>query len=302
MKFIGNFWNFSEIYKIFLDFFWNFTKNFFLAPNSYTLIGSSGCGKTTLLTCLLGMKPIQSGEIRLFNHKISETLPTSLSNIVGYMPQQISLVAELTIRETLQYFANLYLMSQKTFDERFKMIVDLLDLPQKSKNLQVKNLSGGQQRRVSLAVAIIHNPKLVILDEPTVGLDFLLREKIWDFLIEMTRDHKLTVIITTHYISEAVRSHRCGFMRKGVLIAENSPQHILNELNVESLDEAFQLLCTTNFVGDGGRTREIVASCDENLGCESDEKVTENDWKLFRFQAMKGLLVKECTRLKRKPA
>ncbi|KAG5667099.1 hypothetical protein PVAND_015098 [Polypedilum vanderplanki] len=253
----------------------------------YTLIGASGCGKTTLLSCLMCIQKPQSGELKVFNQKSAK-----IPKLIGFMPQQNSLVAELTINETLQYFGHLYEMKQEIFDERFEMISELLDLP--DKNLQIRDLSGGEQRRISLAATIIHDPKLLILDEPTVGLDFLLREKIWEFLFQKTTNDNVTAIITTHYISEAANAHRCGFMRNGILIAEDSPNAILDKLNIESLDEAFYHLCTKK-----ENENQIILES-ENFGREQNEEKIEEQ-KIFRPKIMKGLLIKEFHRIRRQP-
>lgn len=134
------------------------------------------------------------------------------------MPQDIALVDELTIKETIFYFGRIYGMNDDRIRERLKILQGLLELPPNDK--MVVKLSGGQKRRVSFACALVHEPELVILDEPTVGLDPILREKyllckrviagielfyfrIWEFLVETTRTSKLAVIITTHYIEEA---------------------------------------------------------------------------------------------------
>lgn len=122
------------------------------------------------------------------------------------MPQEIALVDEFTIKETLFYFGRICGMAEERIQERFKLLHELLELPDPDRF--VVNLSGGQKRRVSFAAAMVHEPELLILDEPTVGLDPILREKIWAFLIENTRSSKLAVIITTHYIEEANLANR----------------------------------------------------------------------------------------------
>lgn len=113
---------------------------------------------------------------------------------------------EFTIKETLFYFGRICGMAEERIQERFKLLHELLELPDADRF--VVNLSGGQKRRVSFAAAMVHEPELLILDEPTVGLDPMLREKIWQFLIESTRSSKLAVIITTHYIEEANLANR----------------------------------------------------------------------------------------------
>lgn len=124
---------------------------------------------------------------------------------VGYMPQEIALYGEFSIRETMMYFGWIFGMGTKEIMERLQFLLNFLDLP--SEKRLVKNLSGGQQRRVSFAVALMHDPELLILDEPTVGVDPLLRQSIWNHLVHITKAGQKTVIITTHYIEEARQAH-----------------------------------------------------------------------------------------------
>lgn len=124
---------------------------------------------------------------------------------VGYMPQEIALYAEFTIKETMMYFGWIFGMKTEDILDRLQFLLNFLDLP--SQNRLVKNLSGGQQRRVSFAVALMHDPELLILDEPTVGVDPLLRQSIWNHLVQITKTGQKTVIITTHYIEEARQAH-----------------------------------------------------------------------------------------------
>nr|CAI5851711.1 unnamed protein product [Callosobruchus analis] len=153
------------------------------------------------------------------------------------MPQEIALYGEFTIRETMQYFGWIFGMKSKEINERLEFLLNFLDLP--SQNRMVKNLSGGQQRRVSFAVALMHDPELLILDEPTVGVDPLLRQSIWNHLVQITKDGNKTVIITTHYIEEARQAHCIGLMRSGKLLAEESPAVLLSMYGCTSLEEVF---------------------------------------------------------------
>lgn len=132
-------------------------------------------------------------------------------------------------------------MGAEEIRTRYKFLKDILDLPDGDRQLGF--CSGGQQRRVSFAAAMVHTPELLILDEPTVGLDPVLRERIWDYLIEETKSTKLAVIITTHYIDETKKATKIGLMRAGVLLAEESPQNLLNTYNTTSLEDAFLKLC-----------------------------------------------------------
>lgn len=160
-------------------------------------MGASGCGKTTLLSCIIGSSSLDEGSIKVLG-KNALKLP---GHKIGYMPQQIALIDEFTIKEVIYYFGRISGMTYQKIEERFNFLKILLDLP--SEERYVGNCSGGQQRRVSFAVAILHEPELLILDEPTVGLDPILRDGIWNFLVETTSTSNLAVIITTHYIEEA---------------------------------------------------------------------------------------------------
>lgn len=205
----------------------------------YGLLGASGCGKTTLLSCIVGQKKLHEGTINVLGADITKNSGV-IGPRIGYMPQDIALVDELTIKETIFYFGRIYGMNDERIYERFKILKDLLELPPSER--YIVKLSGGQKRRVSFACALVHEPELVILDEPTVGLDPLLREKIWEFLVETTRTSKLAVIITTHYIEEAKQANSIGLMRNGILLAEDSPQNIMNMFGSATLEDAFLIL------------------------------------------------------------
>lgn len=184
------------------------------------------------------------------------------------MPQEVALLEDFTIAETLFYFGRIYGMPEKLIHERFNHITKLLDLPESTR--LVRNLSGGQQRRVSFACALVHEPELLIMDEPTVGLDPLLRERIWDYLLELTKSTKTAVIITTHYIEEAKMAHRVGLMRNGILLAEDSPAAITRNYNCESLEDAFLQLCLRHGESDEAGVLQRVPKNDKNQQSSTD--------------------------------
>ncbi|XP_037028883.1 ABC transporter G family member 20 isoform X3 [Bradysia coprophila] len=203
----------------------------------YGLLGASGCGKTTLLSCLVGRRKLNSGEIWVLGGKPGTKGSGVPGKRVGYMPQEIALYGEFTIKETMMYFGWIFGMKTDEIIERLQFLLNFLDLP--SQNRLVKNLSGGQQRRVSFAVALMHDPELLILDEPTVGVDPLLRQSIWSHLVHITKAGQKTVIITTHYIEEARQAHTIGLMRSGRLLAEESPQALLTMYRCSNLEDVF---------------------------------------------------------------
>lgn len=130
-------------------------------------MGASGCGKTTLLSCLVGMVAADAGEIRVLDERILPNTIPHVTTRIGYLPQETALVDELTVKESLYYFGNIFQMDKNKLDDRYVMLSDLLDLPPEFS--KIGTCSGGEQRRVSFAAAMIHDPDLLILDEPTVG-------------------------------------------------------------------------------------------------------------------------------------
>ncbi|CAL8083324.1 unnamed protein product [Orchesella dallaii] len=207
----------------------------------YGLLGASGCGKTTMLSCLVGLRPLDSGEIRVYGAKPGTRESGIPGKRLGYMPQDIALYPHFTIKEILQYFGRIYGMSEFEILERIEFLTNFLDLPDGAR--VIAGLSGGQQRRTSLAVTLIHDPELLILDEPTVGVDPLLRENIWDHLCQLVERGRTTVIITTHYIEEARQSHTVGLMRNGRLLTEKSPDALLKEHKATLLEDIVLTLC-----------------------------------------------------------
>jgi ABC-type multidrug transport system ATPase subunit len=198
----------------------------------YGLLGPSGCGKTTLLKVILGFLEPESGNV-----EVKGEIPGS---DVGYSPQEIALYPDLSIAETMRFHGRLHGMKSNLILSRQSWLIDFLDLPEP--NRPVGKLSGGQKRRVSLAVALLHEPSLLLLDEPTVGVDPELRARIWDHLQEIAANGT-TIVITTHYIDEAGKANRVGLMRDGILLAEDTPQSVMDSQSSASLEEAFLALC-----------------------------------------------------------
>ncbi|KAI5730710.1 hypothetical protein M8J76_016648 [Diaphorina citri] len=230
----------------------------------YGLLGPSGCGKTTLLSCIVGRMRLDYGSI-----KLSATTRREL----GYMPQDLNLHLRLSIWETLKFYGYLFGME---IDEIRKRADEL-----------IKFLHGGQQRRTSLAVALLHNPDLLILDEPTVGLDPVLSKSIWDRLVEMTENGK-TVMITTHYIEEARQAHIIGLMREGVLLAEESPASLMARRNVDSLETAFLQLSQLQ----EHNSKKAIEPKAYPIGPRPPVTLADNTWFLpsrFKAQVMKNL-------------
>ncbi|XP_054159911.1 ABC transporter G family member 20-like [Oppia nitens] len=215
-------------------------------PNGaiYGLLGPSGCGKTTLLKLILGLKTASNGTIEVNGRQPLHPLNNIPGHGVGFQPQEIALYPEFSIRETLNYFAQIYGIKDSVKNLRIDFLIDFLSLP--NPDSAIRNLSGGQQRRVSLAVAIVHSPPILILDEPTVGVDPMLRERVWDHLVSLSREEKTTILVTTHYVEEARRAHVIALMRSGRLLVEQSPKYLLNYFGLSLLEEIFLRVCQSD--------------------------------------------------------
>ncbi|XP_011170078.1 ABC transporter G family member 20 isoform X1 [Solenopsis invicta] len=207
----------------------------------YGLLGASGCGKTTLLSCIVGVRYFDTGELWVLGGTPGSKGSGIPGPRVGYMPQDISLVGEFTVRDAFYYFGRINGLDDEEIETKRTFFSEFLQLP--PSNRLVKNMSGGQQRRVSFATALIHRPELLILDEPTVGLDPILRESIWDYLMKITQEEGVTVLITTHYIDETKDANKIGLMRRGKLLTESAPHELLEQFQCSSLEEAFLKLC-----------------------------------------------------------
>ncbi|CAF1087228.1 unnamed protein product [Adineta ricciae] len=208
----------------------------------FALLGPSGCGKTTLMRILVGrLHPTSNHDGTVGTISIYDKYSHAFGRLVGYMPQETALHTTNTIEEELFFYGRLANMPTEKLQQRCQFLIHLLELPNKSK--LIRKLSGGQQRRVSFALALIHEPNLLILDEPTVGVDPLLRRKIWQHLIEITMNGNRTAIVTTHYIEEARQANIVSFMRHGQLLETDRPDKLLIKHNQQTLEGVFLELC-----------------------------------------------------------
>ena len=200
----------------------------------YGMIGPNGSGKTTIIKMLVGLLKPTSGEASVLGERVP--IKANVENI-GYMPQELAIYPDLTVHENLELFSELYSMDDGTFKTREKELLSIIDLSSRRDSL-VSQLSGGMRHRTSLACALVHDPELVFLDEPTVGVDPELRAGFWKYFSDLKSKGK-TVILTTHYMDEAVRCDLVGMMRGGRLIAEGTPDALMNEAGTKDLESAF---------------------------------------------------------------
>src|SRR5690606_33810576 len=192
----------------------------------FGLLGPSGAGKTTLVKELSGLDTPTSGE----NIVLGQTMPKlEVINRIGYMAQSDALYEDLSAKENLQFFSSLYGLKGMKLKERIQEVMKLVDLTEHVNKL-VSDYSGGMKRRLSLAIALLHEPELLILDEPTVGIDPVLRKKIWDAFYQLN-EQGTTIIVTTHVMDEAEKCDRLGLMRDGSLIAVGTPSELKQHTN-----------------------------------------------------------------------
>jgi len=197
------------------------------------LLGPSGCGKTTLMRSIVGTQQITSGGVTVLDRAAGDP---ELRSLIGYASQQASVYVDLTVIENLRYFAAAVRADPADVDR----VIEQVDLTRHRTRL-TGSLSGGERSRVSLAVALLGTPKLLVLDEPTVGLDPVLREDLWALFGEL-RDGGLTLLVSSHVMDEAERCDELLLMRNGELLAQESPASIKQRTGTDSMDRAFLAL------------------------------------------------------------
>jgi ABC-2 type transport system ATP-binding protein len=194
------------------------------------LLGPSGCGKTTLMRALVGVQRIDSGTVNVLGHTAGSA---SLRPRIGYVTQQPSVYDDLTVAENLRFFARILGVS----DDRVQACLETVAMADRADSV-VSQLSGGQRSRVSLAVALLAEPPLLVLDEPTVGLDPVLRTELWRTFHELA-GAGAAVLVSSHVMDEASRCDRLLLMREGRFIADDTPEGLLRRTGADDIEGAF---------------------------------------------------------------
>jgi ABC-2 type transport system ATP-binding protein len=194
------------------------------------LLGPSGCGKTTMMRCVVGVQLITSGTVQVLGEPAGAT---GLRDRVGYVTQAASVYTDLTVRDNVRYFAAIYGVSARAAD-RALADVDLADRA----GQMVRTLSGGQKTRVSLACALLASPELLVLDEPTVGLDPVLRRELW-VRFHALADSGTALLVSSHVMDEAGQCDNLLLMREGRIVAADTPAALRAQTGTEDLEEAF---------------------------------------------------------------
>ncbi|MCL5291052.1 MAG: ABC transporter ATP-binding protein [Actinobacteria bacterium] len=205
---------------------------------TYGLLGPNGAGKTTLIRILVGIASPTAGEAIVLGRR-----PGSSGNAreIGYMTQLPALYQDLSVAENLEFFAKVFGLEKKgERKQRIDEVLELVEMTGKQDSL-VSSLSGGMKQRVSLACSLVHAPKLIFLDEPTVGVDPSLRRAFWDHFKRLNSEG-VTIIVSSHVMDEAERCDRLGLLRRGRLLIEGSLSEILSATSETKLEEAFLAL------------------------------------------------------------
>ena len=200
----------------------------------FGILGPSGCGKTTMVKIMAGILQATEGEIQVLGHNMPNL---QMMDQLGYMAQSDALYSLLSAQENLQFFGSIYGLKKMQLQQRILAVMDLVNLADRLES-QVQDFSGGMKRRLSLAIALLHQPPILILDEPTVGIDPLLRQEVWEELYRLAQQG-VSVVVTTHVMDEAEKCNRLAMMRDGRLIAEGSPAELLRVTGTRTLEEVF---------------------------------------------------------------
>jgi ABC-2 type transport system ATP-binding protein len=214
------------------------------AGDFFGLLGPNGAGKSTLIHCTTGLAQPTSGEIRVFGHDaIHDYAEARLA--VGLAPQDINLDWFLTLEESLDYHGGYFGMPKKERKERTRELLDAFSLSSK-KDDRTRTLSGGMKRRLILARALMHRPRLLILDEPTAGVDVELRLELWHY-VQRINSEGTTILLTTHYLEEAEQlCSRIAFIHEGRIVARGTSRELAAQYGVSTLEDAYLALVGRN--------------------------------------------------------
>jgi ABC-2 type transport system ATP-binding protein len=207
------------------------------AGEIYGLLGPNGAGKTTLIRSLIGLIRADAGTVTVLGHRLPDR---AVLAEVGYMPQSPALYSDLTVEENVRFFAAIHGLGGRPAGLLVAEAIELVALAERRRSVVV-TLSGGMRQRLSLACALVHQPRLLLLDEPTVGVDPQLRVELWQRFAQMSA-RGTTIIVSSHVMDEAERCGRLGLIRFGRMLAEGTAAELRRRAGVERLEDAFLAL------------------------------------------------------------
>jgi len=262
----------------------------------FGFLGSNGCGKSTTMKVLTGLLEASEGKAWLFGQPVDGS-DLATRQRVGYMSQSFSLYTELTILQNLILHAKLFHVPADKIDERVQLMLQRFDLTKVQEQLP-DDLPLGLRQRLSLAVALVHNPEILILDEPTSGVDPIARDNFWRHLISLSRNDGVTIFISTHFMNEAMRCDRMSMMHAGRVLDSAAPAQLIENRHAETLEEAF--IGYLLDAGAGTKTDPEDASSSELNLNKPAEKIDEKP-KSFSLQRMFSYAWRESLELARDP-
>lgn len=265
----------------------------------FGFLGSNGCGKSTTMKMLTGLLPASDGKAWLFGHEVD---PRDLDTRrrVGYMSQAFSLYSELTVRQNLVLHARLFHVPDAQIETRVSEMVERFDLAEALDTLP-ESLPLGVRQRLSLAVAMVHKPELLILDEPTSGVDPVARDNFWRLLIALAREDHVTIFISTHFMNEAWRCDRISLMHAGRVLVSDTPQAITQQRGAATLEGAFIAYLVDAGAGTEASATGELAALGESIAKEaktSDKHVRQHG---FSLQRAYSYMWREALELRRDP-
>ncbi len=263
----------------------------------FGFLGSNGCGKSTTMKMLTGLLPVSEGKAWLFGKEI-DSHDINTRRRVGYMSQAFSLYSELTVFQNLELHARLFHVAPEEMSGRIEEMVERFELSDVLDMLP-NDLPLGMRQRLSLAVAMVHKPELLILDEPTSGVDPVARDNFWRFLIELSRNDGVTIFISTHFMNEALRCDRMSMMHAGEVLDSDTPEKLIEKQGTETLEEAFIKYLLDAGAGDD----EAVPKKEGHLLDTSTSNAHEADESFQRFslQRLLSYTWREALELRRDP-
>lgn len=200
----------------------------------FCLLGASGSGKTTLLRIIMGAISADGGEVRIGGKTVPDR---KLLAMIGFMPQNDALYEELSAWDNLKFFAGLQKLNRSQFVKNAKEVLGVVGLTE-DKDKLIRNYSGGMKKRISLAAALIHQPEILLLDEPTVGVDPVLRKNIWNYLKQL-KEKGTTIVVTTHVMDEVMECDNAALLRNGHVIASDTVSNLVNSTPNGKIEELF---------------------------------------------------------------
>ena len=260
----------------------------------FGFLGSNGCGKTTTMKMLTGLTPASEGEAKLFG-KALDARDMQTRRRVGYMSQSFSLYSELTVLQNIELHAHLFHLPKDRIDARIRELLDRFEL-EHVKDSKPDGLPLGVKQRLQLAVAVLHGPEMLLLDEPTSGVDPIARDEFWRLLIELSRDEGVTIFISTHFMNEAERCDRISLMHAGKVLAVGAPEELIHSKNAQTLDEAFISYLEEAIGPEEAKAAEMPAD-----PLELEDRTSKNHQGIFSLRRMLAYARRETKELLRDP-